>query len=128
MTERFLSLQRIGTDPSPSIRYRPNGWALCPADKSKRAQEVQQHLPEPLNAKQELLHDEPGSIYQSGSSRRDPPPCPKLNRAWASEADFLRPARPSDLRRDAGPPRLAAELRAGFPPAFASRPARIGGA
>ena len=63
MTARFLRLQRIGTDPSPSIRYRPWRWALCLADKSKRAQEVVAHLPEPLNAKQRVLHDEPGRIY-----------------------------------------------------------------
>ena len=87
MTERFRSLQRIGTDPSPAIRYGPERWALCPADKSNRAQEVYQHLPEPLNAKQSELYDEPLEFYQSGSSRRDPPPCSRLDRAWASEAD-----------------------------------------
>ena len=81
---RFQSSQRIGADASLTIRYRPRHRAMCSADKSKRAQKVVAHLPEPLNARQKKLYDEPGSIYQSGSSRRDPPPRPPPLGPWAA--------------------------------------------
>ena len=147
MRERFQSQQRIGAEDSPSIRYRPRRWALCPEDKSKRAQKVVAHLPEPLNARQKKLYDEPGSIYQSGSSRRDPPPRPRPDRPWAHGANPLRaswrdprgascrprvalgarPLRHRDPEESWSPPRpLAAERRAGAQPVLNSRttPAR----
>lgn len=84
MTQRFQCPLGIGAATWPDWRYRRWCWGLCPADTLKRAQEVLEHPPEPLNAKQELLHDEPSSIYQSGSSRRDPPPRHPPLGPWAA--------------------------------------------
>ncbi len=128
MTVRFQSQQRIGTDGFPSIRYGPRCWALCPADKSKRAQEVYQHLPEPLNAKQIDLYDEPPESYQSGSSRRDSPT------AGLSQAQAIDP-RGSQVTWPMGPPQvptprpcLGAEPKTSSRPGLISLPATAGGA
>jgi len=60
---RFRTESPGGTLLLTRTRYRSGTWAACPEDNTKRAQEVLEHLPEPLNAKQRVLHDEPGRIY-----------------------------------------------------------------
>lgn len=71
-SDRFQSLQRIGADTSPTIRYRPRHRAMCSADKSKRAQKVREHLPGPLNARQEDLYDEPPEVYRPSRAQGAP--------------------------------------------------------
>jgi len=60
---RFQTEKPVGTVLLAGTSYRSRTWATCPEDNTKRAQEVVVHLPEPLNAKQRVLHDEPGRIY-----------------------------------------------------------------
>jgi len=60
---RFQTEKPVGTVLLEGTSYRSHTWAACPEDNMKRAQEVYHHLPEPLNAKQKELHDEPGRIY-----------------------------------------------------------------
>jgi len=91
---RLQTPSRIGIETRAQSRYLLRRWGLCPADKSKRAQEVHQHLPEPLNAKQEKLHDEPGPIYQSR-----PLQGPLAQDTTRTRPCFAKPRRPS---RDRG--------------------------
>ena len=71
-SDRFQSLQRIGADTSPTIRYRPRPRAMCSADKSKRAQKVLVPPPGPLNASQEQLNDEPPEVYRPNRAQGAP--------------------------------------------------------
>ena len=60
---RFQTEKPVGTVLLARTSYRSRTWAACPEDNMKRAQRVLVAPPEPLNAKQRLLHDEPGRIY-----------------------------------------------------------------
>jgi len=62
-SDRFQTESPGGTLLLTRTRYRSESWAACPEDNTKRAQEVLAAPPEPLNAKQKALHDEPGRIY-----------------------------------------------------------------
>lgn len=101
-SDRFQSLQRIGADTSPTIRYRPRYRAMCPADKSKRAQKVLEHLPGPLNARQEYLYDEPPEVYRPNRAQGAPLVAPTGLRClrqscseWRHQADALGTAAPT---------------------------------
>lgn len=74
--DQFQTCSGIGTLKGEAIQYLQIGWALCSADKRERAQEVLEHLPEPLNAKQLGLYDEPHEFYRSDRSQGAPPQDP----------------------------------------------------
>lgn len=119
----FQDRVRFGASDRLRIAYRRRRWAVCPADKLKRAQEVLEAPPEPLNAKQRHLYDEPPEFYQSGSSRRDPPPRPGIDRPRALEADLPRSdwERPHDVSRRRRVALAARPLRRRDSPRSASR-------
>jgi len=99
--ERFQILQRIGADDSPQIQYRPQRWPMCPADKSKRAQKVCLPPTEPLNARQDYLHDEPPEFYRPDRALRAPLAAPT--------------GRSSCLRQSGTEPRLGSALATAAP-------------